>query len=77
MLLSLPNMSIFAFRAGFKLRSGDPAYLCYFEWLYCSLIVMLVNALMLNEFAVVEGSSNHRYYLQPHTFSDTSFALGV
>ena len=38
-------------------------------------IVMLVNALMLNEFAVVEGSFIHQCYPQPRKFSDTSFPL--
>ena len=36
---------------------------------------MLVNTLMLNEFAVVKGSFIHQCHAQPHKFSDTSFAL--
>ena len=34
-----------------------------------------MNALMLNEFAVVEGSFIHQCYAQSHKFFDMSFAL--
>ena len=51
------------------------AYSCSFKWLYNHLIVVIVNALVPNGFAVVKESFIHQCYSRPHKFfSDTSFA---
>ena len=44
------------------------AYSSSFEWLYNYLIVVIVDALMLNRFAVVKRSFIHQCYSRPHKF---------